>query len=213
MTGSTKQPEADPRAPASRCTGEWTELPPPRDSGRLSLETVLRRRRSVREYAPRPFSLDLLSQLCWAAQGVTSPSGLRTAPSAGALYPLELYAATERGVLHYDPSSHCVRTVILRDVRPALQRAALSQEAVGEAGAVFVVAAVYQRTAGKYGTRAERYVHIETGHAAQNLLLQATALELGAVPIGAFDDDQVAIVLGLPKAERPVYLIAVGVPR
>lgn len=116
-------------------------------------------------------------------------------------------------MLHYDPRGHCVRTVIPRDVRSALQRAALSQQAVGNAGAVFIVAAVYQRTAGKYGTRAERYVHIEAGHAAQNLLLQATALELGAVPVGAFDDDEVVAVLGLPKAVRPVYLAAIGSPR
>jgi SagB-type dehydrogenase family enzyme len=197
----------------SACSGEWTALPAPRDSGAVALETALRRRRSVREFQVRPLSQEALAQLFWAAQGITHPRGLRTAPSAGALYPLEVYAATERGLLHYQPRGHCVRTVIPSDVRAALQRAAGFQESVGAAGAVFVITAVYQRTAARYGPRTERYVHIEAGHAAQNVLLEATALDLGAVPVGAFDDDQVAGVLGLPQNQRPVYLIPVGVPR
>ena len=195
------------------CGGTWTALPPPRDSGSLGLETALRRRRSVREFQPRPLSLESLAQLFWAAQGITDARDLRTAPSAGARYPLEVYAATERGLLHYRPSGHCVRTVIPSDVRPLLQRAAGAQESVGEAGAVFIIAAVIQRAAARYGPRAERYVHLEAGHAAQNVLLEATALDLGAVPVGAFDDDRVASVLELPRDQRPLYLIPVGVPR
>lgn len=214
MTGSMR-PGPAPETPAAQaaCTGQWRSLPAPRQTGPVSLEQSLARRRSVREFAPRPLPDDILAQLLWAAQGQTSPQGLRTAPSAGALYPLELYAATERGLLHYDPRRHCVRTVNPRDLRSALQRAALAQAAVGEAAVVFVVAAVDQRTAVKYGPRAERYVNLEAGHAAQNLLLQATALELGAVPIGAFQDADVSAVLGLSPAERPVYLLAVGWPR
>lgn len=179
----------------------------------MSLEEVLQRRRSVREFAPKRLADETLGQLFWAAQGVTDRRGHRTAPSAGALYPLELYAVTERGVFHYQPKSHCAETVLPGDLRPALQRAALSQGAVGAAAAVFVVGAVYERTSVRYRARTERYVALEAGHAAQNLLLQATALELGTVPIGAFDDARVADVLDLPKSVRPLYLIAVGPPR
>lgn len=186
-------------------------LPPPRDRGTMSLEETLDRRRSVREFRRDPLAAAELGQLCWAAQGVTAPEGYRTAPSAGALYPLELYVVTGEGVLHYEPARH--RTTLHRsgDVRPALSAAALGQEAVSEAPAVFVVAAVYQRTAAKYGEgRARRYAQLEAGHAAQNLLLQAVALGLGGVPIGAFDDRRVQQVLGLPPDQEPLYLLPVG---
>jgi SagB-type dehydrogenase family enzyme len=198
---------------ALKAQGGCRPLPQARERGTLSLEETLTRRRSVRAFAPTPLSDETLAQLFWAAQGITDSQGHRTAPSAGALYPLELYAATERGLFHYDPKGHCVETVKAGDVRSALKEAALSQDAVGEAPAVFMIGAVYERTAGRYRDRTERYVPLEAGHAAQNLLLQATALDLGAVPMGAFNDAAVARVLGLPKSLRPLYLIPVGVPR
>jgi SagB-type dehydrogenase family enzyme len=188
------------------------DLPQPEVTGGGSLADALARRRSVREYQPRPLDMADISQLIWAAQGVTSSSGQRTAPSAGGLYPLELYLVTQSGRYHYDPNRHQLEVLDEDDVRTDLARAALSQEAVEEAAAVFVVAAVYSRTEQKYGERAARYVKLEAGHAAQNLLLQAVSLGLGAVPIGAFHDDEVQEVLDLPSDHEPLYLIAVGHP-
>ncbi len=189
-------------------------LPTPRATGRISLEQSLLRRRSVREFAPRPLTWEEIGQLAWACQGTTDPRGLRTAPSAGAFYPLELYLATPDGLFHYLPASHALERRAEGDLRPALQEAALGQEPVGSAPVVFILAGVYERTAAKYGAeRSPRYVHMEAGHAAQNLLLQAVTMELGAVPVGAFEDARVAKVLGLPRGERPLYLLPVGHPQ
>lgn len=191
---------------------EVVSLPTPRTVGPMSLEEALARRRSVRSYAPRPLSWEEVSQLLWAAQGITDPRGFRTAPSAGALYPLELYLALPEGWYHYRPEGHLLEQLGEEDIRPLLWEAGLRQGALQEAPAVFVVVAVPARTEAKYGTRALRYVQLEAGHAAQNLLLQATALGLGAVPIGAFDDVAVRRALQLPSDTLPLYLIPVGEP-
>lgn len=189
-------------------------LPAPGTNGPVSLEQALLRRRSVREYGTEALTDAELSQLLWAAQGITDPSGLRTAPSAGALYPLELYVATRAGLQHYEPRGHRLVTSSEEDLRPALARAAHGQAAVADAPAVFVITAVPARTAGKYGEeRGARYVQLEAGHAAENLLLQAVALGLGGVPVGAFDDAQVLRTLGSPRGVVPLYLIPVGHPR
>ena len=194
--------------------GQRQALPPPRLSGPMSLEEALANRRSVREYGDEPLTVEEISQLLWAAQGLTDPRGLRTAPSAGALYPLEVYVATAEGAFHYLPAEHALEEVSAEDRRGALWQAALRQDPVREAPAVFVVAAVYERTERKYGAaRTPRYVHLEAGHAAQNLLLQAVTLGLGGVPIGAFDDAAVQAALSLPAEEQPLYVIPVGHPR
>ena len=190
------------------------QLPRPARSGVVSLEEALSQRRSARRFAPGPLSERQLSQLLWAAQGTTSSEGYRTAPSAGALYPLEIYVVLPTGFYHYRPDRHRLDRVSAEDLRPALCRAALEQEAIREAETVFVMTAVYERTVLKYGTeRSPRYVHLEAGHAAQNLLLEAVALGLGAVPIGAFHDAEVQRVLSLPRNQQPLYLIPVGRPR
>jgi SagB-type dehydrogenase family enzyme len=201
-------------APSMPATASRSQpLPPPRREGTVSLETALRSRRSVREFEGTALTEAQLGQLLWAAQGA-SADGLRTAPSAGALYPLELYVATASGLAHYEPGTHRLALRLERDPRPELRRAALDQSPVGAAPAVFVIAAVFERTERKYGrARGARYVHMEAGHAAQNLLLEAVALGLGGVPVGAFDDEQVARALALPAGERPLYLIPVGRPR
>jgi SagB-type dehydrogenase family enzyme len=187
-------------------------LPPPVTKGAMSLEEALAARRSVRQFAPTPLTIEQVGQLCWAAQGVTDPKrGLRTAPSAGATYPLELYVATTDGVRRYVPAGHTLERYRDKDIRSALQRAALGQGSVGEAPAVFILTAVTRRTEQKYGNRAQRYVDTEAGHAGQNILLQAVALGLGAVPVGAFDDADVAKALQLPADQTPLYLIPVGV--
>jgi SagB-type dehydrogenase family enzyme len=189
-------------------------LPAPRLDGPLSLEQTLHERRSVRGFSQETLSLEEISQLLWAAQGITDPSGKRTAPSAGALYPLELYVVSGDGFYHYRPAGHLLLLKSRDDLRPALYRAALQQEAVLHAPTVFVITAVYERTEAKYGPqRSPRYVHLEAGHAAQNLLLQAVALGLGSVPIGAFADDQVQAALNLPGDHAPLYLIPVGHPQ
>ena len=197
-------------APAGAAT---TDLPPPSHRSGVSLEEALVSRRSVRSFADQPLTLVELGQLLWATQGITNDRGFRTAPSAGALYPLEVYLATAEGVFHYEPARHLLRPVSQGDARPGLYQAALQQEPVLKAPAVFVLTAVYARTAQKYGQeRSPRYVHLEAGHAAQNLLLQASALELGAVPIGAFHDKEVQKALGIPADHEPLYLIPVGHP-
>ena len=155
-----------------------------------------------------------LSQLLWAAQGITHAEGLRTAPSAGALYPLEIYLGTASGLYHYEPRGHRLVWLSDHDLRAAMRRAAMDQEAVTQAPAVFVFAAVYERISRKYdAARTSRYVHMEVGHAAQNLLLEAVALGLGGVPVGAFDDEALQKALGLPVDQHPLYLIPVGHPR
>ena len=195
-------------------TGEVRALPAPQRTGKVSLEEALARRRSVREFKKQPPTDQELSQLLWAAQGITRPDGCRAAPSAGALYPLELYVAMQEGLFHYQSHSHRLIRRSERDLRAELAGAALDQAAVSEAPVVFVIAAVYERTARKYGpARTPRYVHLEAGHAAQNLLLEAVALGLGGVPVGAFHDERVQAVLGLPADHKPLYLIPVGHPR
>lgn len=189
------------------------ELPEPVLGDDVSLAEALVGRRSVREFSDVPLDLGEISELLWAAQGVTSRSGKRTAPSAGALYPLEVYAATPDGLYHYEPDGHRLELVQRGDLRSDLSEVALGQEAVADGAVVIVITAVYARTAQKYLNRAERYVQMEAGHAAQNLLLQATALRLGAVPIGAFADEEVQVAMGIPGDHEPLYLIPVGRPR
>jgi len=196
--------------PAASAEAKEISLPQPRTKGSLSLEEALLRRRSVRMYRHGPLSLQDIAQLFWAAQGVTVSWGGRTAPSAGALYPLEIYAATADRVYHYLPREHRAEITMSEDIRQTLWAAGLYQESLAQAPVTFIITAVYRRTEIKYGDRAERYVKLEAGHAAQNLLLQAVALNLGAVVIGAFYDEMVASALQLPATEKPLYLIPVG---
>ena len=184
----------------------------PRYRRRPTLDDALSSRRSVRLFSPRPLTADEMLQLCWAAQGITDPAGHRTAPSAGARYPLELLVVTASGCFAYDPPHHRIVRRTDDDLRPALQWAALSQEPVGLSPAVFVITANPARATEQYGSRGERYVHLEAGHAAQNLLLEATTMDLGAVPIGAYDDARVREVLDLGGDCEVLYLIPVGEP-
>jgi SagB-type dehydrogenase family enzyme len=192
------------------------DLPKPTQSGQYSLGQLLQQRRSLREYSPQPVSLAEVSQLLWAAQGITDPRGFRTSPSAGALYPLELYVVTgnvtgmEAGVYHYQIKSHRLVQHVAGDQRKALAQAAYMQSWLGDAPVVFVFSADYKRTSKKYGSRAKRYVQIEVGHAAQNLFLQAVDLDLGSVVVGAFYDDAVAELLQLPSELVPLALMPVG---
>ncbi len=190
-------------------------LPAPKLESDRSLESALAGRRSIREFTKNPLSLQDVSQLLWATQGITAPGGERTAPSAGALYPLEIYVATgmtslDPAVYHYRPHSHEIVMHTDGDKRASLARASLKQECVRDCAAVFVYAVIYERVTKEYGKDGDMYVHFEVGHATQNTCLQATALGLGSVPVGAFDGAAVERLLELPPNERALYLLPVG---
>jgi SagB-type dehydrogenase family enzyme len=188
------------------------DLPVPDTAGGPSLTLAMATRRSVRDFTAEPLTTEELSQLLWAAQGVTSDTGKRTAPSAGATYPLEVYVVTEDGRYRYVPDGHQLVALFEGDPRIELAKAAHDQASVAEAAATFAITAVYDRTEQKYGDRAALYVKLDAGHAAQNLLLQAVALGLGGVPIGSFDEIEVAGVLNLPTDHAALYMVAIGRP-
>ena len=191
-------------------------LPRVEYDGDTSVETALRARRSIREYSRAALTLNDLSQLLWAAQGITDRDGLRTAPSAGALYPLEIYVVAGNvdelpaGIYRYVPKGHNLLSLADGDQRKPLAKAALGQSWVRRAPVVLVIAAVYERSKRKYGRRGVRYSHIEVGHAAQNVYLQAETLGLGTVIVGAFEDKEVQQVLQLPADHEPLALMPVG---
>ena len=198
---------------------ETIELPTPGQDSETSLEGALRERRSVREFRQEPVTLAQLSQLLWAAQGITDSRGFRTAPSAGALYPLEVYVMVGNvmdlpvGLYKYRPDGHRLLRMASDDRRKQMERAAMGQDWVRENAALFVFSSVDSRTTRKYGQRGIRYIHIEVGHAAQNVMLQAQTLGLGAAVVGAFNDDYVDEILDLPENERSLYLMPIGKPR
>lgn len=185
-------------------------LPKPNVTSAVSLEEAIARRRSVRTFGPDPLPVATIGQLLWAGQGITSPDGKRAAPSAGALYALELFAVTAAEVMHYLPHGHRAETRVTPDLRPQLKAVALGQASVGAAPLVIVVAAEPGRLSERYGARANPYAQLEAAHAAQNILLQATALGLGSVPVGAVDGTPAAHTLALPPGQTVVYLIPVG---
>ncbi len=191
-------------------------LPEPGTKSEVSVERALIQRRSVREYRDGGLSLQEASQLLWAAQGVTHSRGYRTAPSAGALFPLEVYllagsvSGLPAGVYRYIPEGHGIVPHVEGDLREKLCQAALEQSSIKNAPAVLVLTVVCERTTRKYGERGIRYAHMEAGHAAQNVSLQVVSLGLGSVAIGAFKDQEVKSVMNLPKGEEPLYIIPVG---
>jgi SagB-type dehydrogenase family enzyme len=179
----------------------------------MSLDDVLKARRSVRRFDDTTLTGDQLLELAWAGQGITEPTrGFRTAPSAGALYPLELYLVAHDAVYHYNTKEDKIEKYLDGDRRTELSIAAVGQNSVAIAAVDIVIAGIVERTAGKYKDRAERYVLIETGHVAQNILLKAVSMGLGGVPVGAFHDDQVSRVLELPENSHPYYILAIGYP-
>ncbi|MGB2841855.1 MAG: SagB/ThcOx family dehydrogenase [Halobacteriota archaeon] len=196
--------------------GERIKLLEPSYTSNVSVEDALSKRRSIRDYSGESLTIEEVSQLLWAAQGITSPGGGRTAPSAGALYPLELYLVAgdvegiDKGVYRYRPEEHDLEKVKDGDVRAELADAALGQECVKDAAIDIVFTAVYARTTWKYGERGIRYVHIEVGHTAQNVYLQAVSLDLGTVVIGAFIDSEVKKIVSAGEQEEPLYIMPVG---
>jgi SagB-type dehydrogenase family enzyme len=206
----------DEKAPATHIIGEVIKLPDPAHDSNTSIEKALLSRRSVREFKAEPLTLREVSQLLWAAQGITGPAGFRTAPSAGALYPLEIYVAAgsveslPSGVYRYKPDGHELVRVAAGDKRAELCDAALGQASVKNAPIDIVIAGVHERTTVKYGKQGVKYVYMEAGHAAQNVYLQAVSQRLGTVTIGAIYDDEVKKAMGMRDDERPMYVMPVG---
>jgi SagB-type dehydrogenase family enzyme len=191
-------------------TGKVIQLPAPVLKGGVSVEEALAKRESIRHFAHEPLTPSELSQILWAAQGITRNWGGRTAPSAGALFPLELYLVLQEGFFYYSPHSHQLIRISDQNFIEDLTSAALGQQCVRESPAIVVITAVYERIERKYGKRGERYAKVEAGHAGQNILLQAVSLGLEAVPVGAFNDDHVRKALNLPVNQEPLYLIPLG---
>jgi SagB-type dehydrogenase family enzyme len=212
--GCTRQaPGPVQQSPAQESQARFTNqiaLPKPSLAGTVSLEEAIERRRSVRTFGPGPLPVGTIGQLLWAGQGVTSPDGKRAAPSAGALYPLELYAVTAAEMMHYLPDGHRAETRVTPDLRPQLKAAALDQASVGSAPVVIVVAAEPGRLSQRYGAKADAFTDLEAGHAAQNMLLQAVVHGVVAVPVGSLDGSGAARTLALPPGQTVVYLIPVG---
>lgn len=218
IASALPRPGETERVPKGRNNDEKIKLPDPKYDSDTSVEQALLTRRSVREYKDEPLRPNEVSQLLWAAQGITDRGrGFRTAPSAGALYPLEIYAVIgnvrglEPGVYKYRPHQHELERVRKGDVRAKLSAAALEQTWIGQGAIVIVFSAVYERATRKYGDRGIRYVYIEVGHAAQSLCLQAASLNLGAGVVGAFRDKQVKKILNARESEQPLYIVPVGV--
>lgn len=201
--------------PLESGAGEAMKLPEANRDGKESLEKAILKRRSVREFRDAPLTLAEVTQLLWSAQGTTSPSGYRTVPSAGALYPLEIFVLAGKvdglspGVYRYGPMNHELTKTGEGDRRTDLCAAALNQASIRRAPAVLVISAVFERTTSKYGERGIRYVHMESGNASQNISLEAVSLDLGTVVIGAFNDNAVKSVVGM-GAEEPLLIMPVG---
>ena len=211
-------PDFTPGDENSTNRDEAIKLPEISYDSEISIEEALSERRSVRSYVDTSLDLRQVSQIFWAAQGITDPSrGYRTAPSAGALYPLEVYIIAGKinglspGVYRYIPEEHELIRKTEGDKRQELFEAALYQSPVKEAPAVLVFTAIFKRTTKKYGDRGIRYVYMEAGHASQNVYLQAVSLGIGTVSIGAFDNQKVKTVLNLSEQEEPLYIMPIGV--
>ena len=195
---------------------EVIHLPEPAHNGTVSVEYALLNRRSVRHYKNEPLTLSEISQLLWAAQGITGARGFRTAPSAGALFPLEVYVAVGNvtnlpaGIYKYNYRDHTVFQCVGEDKRSALSQAALTQRSIARAPAVLLICAVFDRITRTYGQRGIPYTYMEIGHAAQNVCLQAVAMDMGTVVIGAFRDEEVKRIAHLAENEQPAYIIPVG---
>jgi len=210
------------------------KLPSPQLKGKTSLEEAIARRRSIRRYKLEPLTLSQVSQILWSAQGITGAGKLRAAPSAGATYPLEIFLVIGRqaisvvaseaeqplykeelpaGIYHYEVDTHSLRLHLQGDFRLDLARVALDQGFIAVAPVDIVICTLYSRTCYTYGKRGERYIHTEIGHVGENIHLQAVALGLATVEVGAFDDEEVRKILTVDEEIKPLYIMPIGKPR
>jgi len=197
-------------------------LPKPSLDGKVSVEKAIKERRTIRDFKERPLSLNHLSQLLWAAQGITDPKERkRAAPSGGALYPLDIYLIVgangvegmEAGIYHYLPEKHSISLLSKGDRRKEVATASLWQIWMAKAPVMFIITAEYRRITGKYGERGIRYALMEVGHVRQNIFLQTEALGLGAGIVGAFNDADVSKVMGGAPQHEPLLIMPVGYKR
>lgn len=197
------------------------KLPLPTWQGTVSVEQAIKQRRSTRSFSPRPLNLNQLSQLLWSANGITEDNGYkRAAPSAGALYPMEVYVVVglnsvqpvEAAIYHYEPGKHQLSEVSKGDMRSSVARASLFQMWMAKAPITIVITAEYERATVKYGKRGIQYALIEAGHIGQNIFLQAQALDLEAGIVGAFSDAGLIDSINIPSAHEPILLMPVGYP-
>jgi SagB-type dehydrogenase family enzyme len=194
-------------------------LPQPEQKGKMSLEEVIFKRRSRREYTSESLTLAQVSQILWSGQGITDEkTGFRSSPSAGALYPLDIYLVVGRngvrdlseGAYRFVPQGHKLEKISSGDLRESLMKASLNQSFIAQAPMVLVITGEYERTMVKYGERGRQYVHQEVGHAAQNIYLQVESLGLGTVTIGGFNEEEIISILNLPPTHRPLCVMPVG---
>ncbi|MCF7740871.1 MAG: SagB/ThcOx family dehydrogenase [Candidatus Marinimicrobia bacterium] len=202
------------------------KLPEPVNESDVSVEEALKNRRSIRSYQDKELKLEHLSQILWSSYGITKSmesgpdflrGGLRTAPSAGARYPLEIYAVCGNvsdlaaGIYKYDSKEHTLKLLQSGDQRSELSEAAYGQSFIAKAPASLFYSAVYERTTSKYGQRGrERYVCMDLGHSAENVYLQAYSLGIGTCAVGAFSDQDVSKVMQIPEQETPLYIMPLG---
>lgn len=197
-------------------TSDTLALPDPQRNSTISVEEAILNRKSVRNYKNEPISIKEISQILWSAQGITHSGKLRSAPSAGATYPLEVYVVVGNasdlspGLYHYFPQGHRLSKILAGDLREKLSVACLNQPSVEKGAIDLVFCAVYSRTTSRYGNRGTMYVHMEVGHASENVSLQTVSLGLGTVVIGAFDDKKVKELLGLSEEEEALYIMPIG---
>lgn len=188
------------------------ELAKPNLEGNLSLEKTIHKRVSIRRFKSKPIEIEKISQLLWGAQALKGQN--RTVPSAGGTYPLEFYVnLKDKGLFYYNYKQKILEQDLESDISTQLGSAALGQMFISQAPLIIIICADYSRTRKRYGERGTRYVHIEVGHSAQNIHLQAVSLGLGSVPIGAFNDKEVKSTLNLPKELDPIYIIPIGYPK
>jgi SagB-type dehydrogenase family enzyme len=192
---------------------ERIKLPKPKLKSNFSVEEAISKRRSVRRYSSRRLTNREMGQLLWACQGITDRRGLRAAPSAGALYPLEIYILIENGIYRYLPKGHELQRISNKNLKKKLTSAAWGQRFVEEAPLNIIICAVYERVTSRYGERGIKYTDIEAGHAAENIHLQAVSLGMDSCSVGAFDDAALSKVLSLSGKEKPIYIIPVGYKR
>ena len=188
-------------------------LPEPDLNGKVSLEQAIKNRRSIRQFTAEPLKITQIGQLCWSAQGITDEEkGLRAAPSAGAIYPMQLYVVLPDGLYLYSPQGHSLEKQINGDIRPMLRTATFGQQVIQNSPCSFVIAGSVKKIEAKYRGRGEKFTCLEAGHIAQNIHLQAVSLGLGSVPLGAFNSKSVAAICKLPEGFEALYLVCTGNP-
>jgi SagB-type dehydrogenase family enzyme len=199
--------------------GYQMNLPKPKIKGDISLEGAIRSRRTIRSFKEDRLTIEQFSQILWAGQGITEERGYkRSAPSGGALYPMDIYAVIGKngvagitpGIYHYEPNQHTVSIITEGDLLHDVARAALSQMWMATASINLVITAEYNRICSKYGERGVRYAVIEAGHISQNIFLQAEAIGLGAGIVGAFYDETIVQVMKIPISHEPLLIMPVG---